>query len=91
MTTRVYLQRMSMMARMARGGYLHEYEIIDGNTVIGTKRVTAYSRNGLATSVWSRGDRRFEKFNDFIAAYENEQRILAAGGAAAGTAEGGEA
>ncbi len=70
MSDRVYHQRMHMMARIAKGGYMHVYEIADGDKVIGTKTIHAPTRSTPATITYALGNERFNTAKEFIAAYE---------------------
>lgn len=63
-------QRMHMMARLSKGGYLHTYHIVDGETVIGYRSVIAKSRNDQPVTTFALGDQQFATAKEFIAAYE---------------------
>lgn len=77
---RVYRERCKMMARI-QGGYLHVYEILDGDKIIGAKTIRggtkALSKGGTKvrteTKTYTLGDQQFSTAKEFVAAYEANQ------------------
>lgn len=66
---RIYRERCQMMARIF-GGYLHTYEIFDGDKLIGTKSVRGARKTGTETTTYTLGELKFSTAKEFIAAYE---------------------
>lgn len=68
-----YKVRGTAMIDMAKGGYMHLYDIIDSerdNKVIGAKSITAETRKSPVRFAYALGDQKFDDVNAFIAAYE---------------------
>lgn len=64
------MQRRIGMLDYARGGWMHVYEICDGETVVASKTVTAITRHAAAVVAYTLPDgRSFASLADFIAAY----------------------
>jgi hypothetical protein len=65
-----YSQRFTLHMRLAKGGYLLAYDILDGRRAFARKTVAADTRASRAITVYQFGGRRFDNAGALIAAYE---------------------
>jgi hypothetical protein len=71
-------QRFVMHMRLAKGGYVRGYEILDGEKIVGRKSVGAASRHEEAKVCYTLDDREFTTAKEFVAAYEAKKKAEAA-------------
>jgi len=66
-------QRVKMFLDMAKGGYAHAFDILDGDKVVGAKSIWAATRQSPGKTTYAIGDQTFDTAKDFIAAYEAQK------------------
>jgi hypothetical protein len=69
----VLRQRCIAQLDMSRGGWMHIYDIVDGEEIVDSKTVTAISRNSAAVVSYTLGDRDFRTVAEFMAAYRMQK------------------
>jgi hypothetical protein len=63
-------QRATLFADMAEGGYLQTYDIVDGNRVVGHKRVSRKNRKSPEVTTYFVGLAEFDNVSAFLAAVQ---------------------
>lgn len=75
--SRILKQRLSMHARLGKGGYLCCYFILDDGDVIGSKTVRCEKRGTPEKITYALGDELFDTAEKFREAYERHLRDVA--------------
>ena len=67
-------QRFVTHLRLAKGGYIYSYHIVDGEEVVGQKITHAETRASGETTRYFLGDSEFATAKEFVAAYEASKK-----------------
>jgi hypothetical protein len=69
-----YQMQLDTHMRLMRGGYLLEYRILDGQTLVGFKHVFRANRKAPEQIVYRRGEHEFATGRELLAAYQADKQ-----------------